>query len=190
LPAAAAERIGEVSTSSVKPAAPRAPWIARLCVWGTWLLLGCGHAAWPDEPGVPVELGASDNVDSADAFLSALTSRRRAASRTTPIVVAQYQAQLRAFAESLQGGAASAAEIEKALREWARSIWGGEVAIYALDCSKGEGMALPSSLVDRSSAGITFAAAHFRPRSLTQNQCAILVVAPSGGAESVEATKL
>ena len=41
-------------------------------------------------------------------------------------------------------------------------------------------MKLPSALVERPSAVVSFAAAHFRPRSLASDQCAVLVVALEG----------
>jgi len=43
-------------------------------------------------------------------------------------------------------------------------------------------MKIPRALVDRPSAALSYAAAHFRPRSLANEQCAVLVVATEGGA--------
>jgi hypothetical protein len=50
-------------------------------------------------------------------------------------------------------------------------------------------MKLPSALVERPVAIISYAAAHFRPRSLASDQCAVLVVALEGG-EQVQQQKL
>jgi hypothetical protein len=169
-------------------AAPRPVWV-RGGLLGALLLLGCGHTSWPDEPGVPVEAAMIADVNAADAFLSALTARRRAADRAAPIVVFEHQAEVRTFAGGLRAGTASAAGTEKALREWARSIYGANVAAFVLDCSQGEKMALPDSLIESPSGTVLFAAAHFRPKSLAQNQCAILVVEPSG-TEAVKPTSL
>ena len=47
-------------------------------------------------------------------------------------------------------------------------------------------MKLPRALVERPSAVLSYATAHFHPRSLASDQCAVLVVALEGGDEVVQ----
>ena len=148
---------------------------------------GCAHKQlWPDEPGVPVEPVLTDNVEAAERFLSALSSRRKAVNLTPPIAVPRYQEEIRAYATDLQSGKISAVDAEHAIGQWGRSRYGTEVSVFMLDCSAGEAMPLPPRLIELPTAVIAYAAAHFRPRSLTQNQCAILLVAVVGS-EAVRA---
>jgi hypothetical protein len=149
----------------------------------------CSHSPWPDEPGVAVELVRAKNVDAADRFLTALTNRRRAANRAEPSVAPRYQDEIRTFAEDLQAGKISVADAEQAVKKWARAAYGRDVKTFALDCSAGASMQLPDALVATPFVVISFAAAHFRPRSLAKPQCAILMTALVGS-ERVEGTKL
>ena len=143
-------------------------------------LLGCSHARWPDEPGTPVELSLSENVDAADRFLTALTSRRHAASVPSPVVVPRYQDELRGYAAELQAGKISAADAQRTIATWGKSRYAADVAVYLVDCSPGQNMPIPLRLVELPTAVISYAAAYFHPRSMTTNQCAILVVAVVG----------
>jgi hypothetical protein len=137
-------------------------------------LPGCGHHGWPDEPGVPVEMVRSDNVAAEDLFLETLTGRRRAANLGAPIVAAAYQDNLRDVARDLQAGKASIAEAEQALVSWARTTQKGDVKTFTLDCAPGANMRVPSTLVNEPALVISYAAAHFRPRSLPTPQCVVL----------------
>jgi hypothetical protein len=69
---------------------------------------------------------------------------------------------------------------EEAIVTWGRASYGRDVAPFLIDCSAGEKMELPDRLVELPSAVISYAAAHFRPRSLQRDQCAVLVVAVVG----------
>ena len=144
------------------------------------LASACAGSPWPDEPGIPVALSEANNLEAGDAFLTALTARRRSANLPAPIVTPRYQGEIRAFAENLQAGKTSVAGAERAIADWARAAYQREVIAFAIDCSRGERMELPSRLVELPSAVISYAAAHFRPRSRPNDQCAILVVALLG----------
>ena len=149
---------------------------------------GCAHQPWPDEPGVPVELVRSDNLAAEDLFLGMLTSRRREANLTPPIIAAPYQDQLRGLAADLQAGKASIPAAEEALVRWARATHRRAVKPFALDCSQGANMQMPPALVDEPALVISYAAAHFRPRSLPTPQCVVLGTVLAG--EAVESTNL
>jgi len=138
------------------------------------LASGCAHQAWPDEPGVPVELIRSDNLAAEDLFLDTLTSRRRAAHLGAPIVAAAYQDNLRNVAQELQAGTASVLAAEQALAKWARAAKKSDVKTFTLDCAAGANMQMPETLVNEPELVISYAAAHFRPRSLATPQCVVL----------------
>jgi hypothetical protein len=148
----------------------------------------CSHSPWPDEPGVPVELARAENVNVGDGFLETLTNRRRAANRSAPIVAPRYQAEIQTFAEDLQAGKVSITGAERAIGKWARAAYRRDVTTFALDCSAGVNMPLPAELVEMPFVVISFAAVHFRPRSLPKPQCAILLTALVGS-EQVERTE-
>jgi hypothetical protein len=147
---------------------------------GISLSLGCGHHPWPDEPGIPVDLVRADNVEAGDTFLASLTNRRRSASLAEPIIAPRYQGEIRTFAEDLQSGKTSVAEAERAIGAWARTTYGREVKTFALECASGSAMRLPDALVEMPFVVISFAAAHFRPRSVPGTQCAVLAAALVG----------
>ena len=151
---------------------------------------GCAHQTWPDEPGVPVALVSSDNLAAEDAFLETLTSRRRAANLGAPIVAAAYQGNLRNVARDLQAGKASVAASEQALVKLARAAHRSEMKTFTLDCAAGANMQMPSTLVDEPALVISYAAAHFRPRSLATPQCVVLGTILSGVVDQVDETKL
>jgi hypothetical protein len=163
--------------------------VASLVLIVVALASGCAHKAWPDEPGVPVELVRSDNLAAEDQFLEALNNRRRAANMGAPIVAAAYQGSLRDVAQELQSGKASVAGAEQALVKWARVKQKRDVKTFTLDCAAGANMEVPSTLVDEPALVISYAAAHFRPRSLATPQCVVLGTILSG-VESVGETKL
>jgi hypothetical protein len=142
---------------------------------------GCAGHPWPDEPGLPVALSRAANVQAGDTFLSRLTEERRAANLPAPVVTPQHQDTVRTVAEDLQSGKLTAGDARRAI-ERLGSVW-------LVDCAAGEKMKLPSALVERPVAIISYAAAHFRPRSLASDQCAVLVVALEGG-EQVQQQKL
>jgi hypothetical protein len=149
-------------------------------------MLGCAGTPWPDEPGVPVALAQSENVQAGDAFLDALGARRRSLNLPAPIVTPRYQAELRVIAEDLQAGKTSAGGARQAAQTWGRTAYGQDVASFVVDCAAPGGMELPSRLVEMPSAVISYAAAHFRPRSLGRDQCAVVVVAPVGASAPVQ----
>jgi hypothetical protein len=159
---------------------PRSPAPSAIRLLWAGLLLGCASSPWPDEPGVSVPLARADNVQAGDDFLAALTRRRTLANRPPPIVAARYQREIQVFAEDLQAGKTSAAGAQRAIAEWARGAYGRDVTTLSIDCAAGERMELPRKLVEMPSAAISYAAAHFRPRSLPGDQCAVLVVALVG----------
>jgi hypothetical protein len=154
------------------------------------LVLGCAGTPWPDELGVPVALAQADNVQAGDAFLDALTARRRSANLAAPIVTPRYQADMRVIAEDLQAGKTSAAGARQAAESWGRAAYGQAVQSFVVDCGAPKGPEPPQRLVEMPSAVISYAAAHFRPRSMQRDQCAVLVVALVGAAAPVQQQSL
>ncbi|HEY6475156.1 MAG TPA: hypothetical protein VI456_01160 [Polyangia bacterium] len=150
------------------------------------LALSCASNPWPDEPGVPVALGRAANVDAGDSFLSALTATREARGLPAPMVTPRYQSEIGTFADDLQGGKTSAAGARRAIEAWGGSAYRRTVKSWLVDCGKGSSQ-LPSALAELPSAVVSYAAAHFRPRSLATDQCVVLVVAPTGAGEAVRA---
>lgn len=151
-----------------------------LCLTGLLLLASCATMPWPDEPGVPVEVSQAANVDSGDTFLTALTDKRRAAGHSAPLVAPRYQADIRTFALDLQSGKISAAVAQKAIQAWGQTAYQRAVDPWVIDCGAGSNMVLPAKLVDQQTSVLSYAAAHFRPRSMAAEQCAILVVSLTG----------
>lgn len=149
-------------------------------------MLGCAGTPWPDEPGVPVALAQSENVQAGDAFLDALGARRRSLNLPAPIVTPRYQAEIRVIAEDLQAGKTSADAARQAAQTWGRTAYAQDVQSFIVDCGAPGGMELPSRLVELPSAVISYAAAHFRPRSLGRDQCAVLVVVLVGASAPVQ----
>jgi hypothetical protein len=147
--------------------------------------VGCASSPWPDEPGVPVALSRAANVQAGDTFIARLTAERRASNLPPPVLTPHNQDDIRAFAEDLQAGKLSAAEAQRAIDRWARAAYRRAVVTWLVDCAAGDGMKLPRALVDRPSAVVSYAAAHFRPRSLAGEQCAVLVVAVEGSEQIV-----
>jgi hypothetical protein len=145
------------------------------------LVAGCGGLPWPDEPGIPVALSRAANVQAEDAFIAKLTAERRGANLPAPVVTPRHQDDIRAVAEDLQAGKLTAGEAQRAADRWGRAVYQRPVMTWVLDCAAGEGMKIPRALVDRPSAVLSYAAAHFRPRSRANEQCAVLVVAIEGG---------
>ncbi len=141
---------------------------------------GCGHSHWPDEPGIPIELVRSENIDSGDAFWNGLLGQRRAAGLGDPMLGPRYQEGIAKLAEDVQTGKLSVAQAEHAAEAWARSAYHRDVTVYALDCAAGRAMSVPSALARAPFLAMAYAAAHFRPRASDTNQCVILAAAVSG----------
>jgi hypothetical protein len=148
------------------------------------LALSCASTPWPDEPGVPVELGRAANVEAGDSFLSALTAAREARGLAPPLVTPRYQSEIRTFADDLQAGKTSAAGARRAIEGWGRVAYQHSVESWLVDCTKGTPQ-VPPALGELSSAVMTYAGAHFRPRSMAADQCVVLIVAPTGAGEAV-----
>ena len=158
-----------------------------LPIVATAATLACAALPWPDEPGIPVEMSRAANVQSEDTFLARLTADRGAAGRTAPVVTPRYQSEIRSFADDLQVGKISAAEALRSIERWGRAAFQRDVGAWVVSCTGG-GMTVPSELVSMPSAVVAIAAAHFRPRSMTAEQCALLIVAVRGG-EAVPAVQ-
>jgi hypothetical protein len=160
----------------------------------TWALAGavsgCASVPWPDEPGVPVTVSRAANLQSEDQFIARLTAARQAMNLPPPITVAQNQEGIRVFAEDLQSAKLSAPAAQRALEKWGQASYHRTVDAWIIDCAAGDAMKLPGALVDRPAAVVSFAAAHFRPRSSASDQCAVLVVATEGAAETTVEPKL
>jgi hypothetical protein len=154
---------------------------------GLAFALSCASTPWPDEPGLPVAVGLAANVDAGDSFLTALTAARAARGRPAPLVTPRYQSEIRNFAEDLQAGKTSAAGARRAIESWGRVAYRRPVANWVIDCGSGQPPQIPSALAELPVAVISYAAAHFRPRSSASEQCAVLVVALKGGDEAVSA---
>ena len=150
------------------------------------LTLSCASTPWPDEPGVPVAIGRAANVDAGDTFLSALTAAREARSLPAPLVTPRYQSEMTTFADDLQAGETSAAGARRAIEKWGGATYHHAVESWLVDCRKGAPQ-VPGALAELPSAVVSYAAAHFRPRSLAADQCVVLVVAPTGAGEAVRA---
>lgn len=158
-------------------------------VWGAAgaclaLSLGCASSPWPDEPGVPVALGRAANVEANDSFLTALTTSRQARGLPAPLVTPSYQSEINTFAEDLQSGKTSVAGARRAIEAWGGLTYHHTVETWLVDCAKGA-LQIPSVLGELPTAVVSYAAAHFRPRSLAADQCVVLVVVPTGAAEPV-----
>jgi hypothetical protein len=145
---------------------------------------GCASLPWPDEPGVPVALSRTANMQVEDAFLAQLTKDRQAMNLAPPITSPQNQDGIRVFAEDLQAGKISAPEAQRSIERWGRAAYRRAVSTWFIDCTAGDAMKVPRALADRPAAVVSFAAAHFRPRSRASDQCAVLVVAVEGSSES------
>ncbi len=144
-------------------------------------MLSCASTPWPDEPGLPVAVGMAANVDADDAFLAALTAARAARGLPAPLVTPHYQSEIRNFADDLQAGKTSAAGAQRAIETWGRLAYQRPVATWLVDCGTGLQPRIPAALAALPVAVVSYAAAHFRPRSLATDQCAILVAALTGG---------
>jgi hypothetical protein len=153
---------------------------AGLCLVSLLWLSSCATMPWPDEPGVPIEVSQAANVDAGDTFLTALTEKRRVAGHPAPLIAPRYQGDLRTFALDLQSGKISAAVAQKAIQAWGQAAYQRAVDPWIIDCGAGSNMALPAKLVEQQTSVISYAAAHFRPRSMAAEQCAVLVVSLTG----------
>jgi hypothetical protein len=153
------------------------------------LATGCSHSNWPDEPGVPIELVRSANIDSSDVFWNGLLKQRRAAGLTDPLLGPRYQEGIEKLAEEVQTGKLSVAQAEHAVEAWARRAYHRDVTTYAIDCAAGRAMSVPSALARAPFVAMAYAAAHFRPQSSAANRCVILAAAVSGQ-EAVSAINL
>jgi len=162
--------------------------VAVGCALGT-AVSGCASMPWPDEPGVPVAPSRAANLQTEDLFLAQLTKERQAMSLPPPITTPQNQDGIRVHAEDLQAGKISAPEAQRSIERWGRAAYRRAVNAWVVDCTTG-GMKLPGALVDRPAAVVSFAAAHFRPRSGASDQCAVLVVAAEGASETIVEQKL
>lgn len=148
--------------------------------------LSCASSPWPDEPGLPVELGRAANVEAGDAFLAALTATRSTHGLAAPLVAPRYQSDIRSFAEDLQSGKTSAAGAQRAIEAWGNVAFHRRVDSWVVDCGRGQAPRFPKPLVERPAVAISYAVAHFHPRSLGQDQCAVLVVAPTDSGDAVQ----
>jgi hypothetical protein len=146
------------------------------------LSFGCASTPWPDEPGVPVALGQAANVEADDSFLTALTTARQAHGLPAPVVTPSYQSEIRNFAEDLQSGKTSAAGARRAIEAWGGVTYHHAVESWMVDCASGAPQ-IPSALGELPAAVVSYAAAHFRPRSLAADQCVVLVVVPTSREE-------
>jgi hypothetical protein len=147
-----------------------------LRVAGVCLALSCATLPWPDEPGLPVAVGQTANVDAGEAFLAALTEKRREAGHPAPLVTPRYQADVRTFAMDLQSGKISAVVARRAIESWGQAAYQRTVEARVIDCGAGSQMPIPADLVELPSAVVSYAAAHFHPRSMAAEQCAVLAV--------------
>ncbi|HEY4392775.1 MAG TPA: hypothetical protein VGP64_01880 [Polyangia bacterium] len=150
------------------------------------LSLACASSPWPDEPGVPVALSRAANVDAGDSFLAALTTTRQAQDLPAPMVTPRYQSEMSTLAEDLQSGKTSVAGARRAIEAWGGATYHHAVKTWIVDCGKGTPQ-VPSALGELPTAVVSYAAAHFRPRSLAADQCVVLVVVPTSAGEPVRA---
>jgi hypothetical protein len=146
------------------------------------LSLACASTPWPDEPGVPVALARAANVDAADSFLSALTTARQKQGLPAPMVAPQHQSEMTILAEDLQSGKTSVEGARQAIEAWGSATFHHAVDTWLVDCANGAPR-IPPALGERPTIVVSFAAAHFRPRSMAADQCVVLVVVPTGADE-------
>lgn len=161
-------------------------WVVSLALVG---LTACATVPWPDEPGLPVPPSRVADVNAEEAFLATLDSARRAANLASAVVTPRFQTEIRSFADQLEAGEISAKAARTLVAKWGRVAYQRDVDAWALPCGPAGQMQLPKELVTAPAAVVSYAAAHFRPRSMTTDQCAILVVLLEGS-ESVVQQKL
>jgi hypothetical protein len=152
---------------------------------GVWLALalGCASARWPDEPGLPVAVIRSANLQAGDAFLDGLTARRATAGLPAPVVAGRLQLKLEPLVEALQAGRLSAPAARREAARLARQTYQTDADAWLVACAGAQPLDLPVALVDRPVAVIAYGGAHFRPRSAWADQCAVVVVAITGAAQ-------
>ncbi len=141
----------------------------------------CATSRWPDEPGKPVPVSLSENVEAGDQFLNALTAARQQKGLPAPVTVPQYQDDMRVFAGDLQSGKTSAPGAQRAMQAWGETKFHARVDSWLVDCSPGHQLELPDPLVSaETTVVVTYAAAHFHPNSAGADQCVVLVAARRG----------
>jgi hypothetical protein len=155
------------------------PWSRALLVLAI-ASAGCATVRWPDEPGVPVPACHARNLETTDRFIERLTVARQQTLMPAPLETPSHQRSISKIAAALQDGLISAARAQDELERWGRAAYRGGVEALILDCADASAAALPASLVKPPTAVISYAAAYFRPRSSSSEQCAILVVIALG----------
>jgi hypothetical protein len=140
----------------------------------------CASTSWPDERGVPVPLSYAENATAGQAFIEALTAARAGTTLPAPTVMPAFEPQLRQLAETLQRGECSAPAALAAVRRWGQTAYRRPVEAWLLDCREGSRMSLPRELTAAPVIAISYVASHFRPRSASAVQCAIVVVSARG----------
>jgi hypothetical protein len=143
-------------------------------------LASCASTRWPDERGVPVPLSYAENATAGQAFLDALTAARAGTTLPTPTVMPSFEPQLRELAETLQRGECSAPAALAAVRRWGETASRRPFEAWLLDCGEGPPMNLPRGLTAPPAIAISYVASHFRPRTASAVQCAIVVVSARG----------
>jgi len=146
------------------------------------LTLAACATAWPDERGVPVEVGYAENGRAAEAFRAALVAARAGTTLPEPTVSPSRQTRIRLIADALQRGDTSAPRARDAALRWGEKAFGRAVDAWVLDCTRGQAkMSLPGDLTSPPVLAIAYVASHFQPASRATVQCAIIVVSARGG---------
>lgn len=141
----------------------------------------CATSKWPDEPGKPVPVSLSDNVEQGDEFFNALSAARQQKGLSAPVTVPQYQDDLRVFASDLQEGKTSGPGALRAMQAWGEKMFHARPDTWLVDCSPGHPLEIPDALTSaETTVVVAYAAAHFHPNSAPADQCAILVAARRG----------
>lgn len=150
---------------------------------------GCESVRWTEVPGSPVAFNHVANLDADEQFIQSLAASRRAQTIPEPIVTPSLQRQLRAIADMLQRGEISLAQARRASERWGSQAYHRDVDAWVLDCARGRDITLPSALVNRPVAVISYASAHHRPPTDASVRCATLVVT-ANGSDAVQMTGL
>jgi hypothetical protein len=118
-----------------------------------------------------------------DDFLRQVAIRRAGRAVPEPIITPRYQKTLHVLAGKLQDGTISARKAHEASEEWGRRVYHGDVGAWVLDCEPGRDLWIPPDLLSAPTAVISCAVARFRPRSISTEQCAIIIVSATAAQE-------
>jgi hypothetical protein len=142
------------------------------------MLGGCAGRL-PEERGSPVDMDRTRNIEIGDRFIQELTAARQDTTIPAPVETPQLQGEIRAIADSLQGGRLSAAAAYREIQRWGRRVYRRSVEAMVIQCDRPE-LDLPWTLTSSPTAVISYGVAFFRAGHTPAERCAILVVSATG----------